>query len=130
MKMKGIVISMLLLLIGSICAEVSAQENIEAVIRKCESMESVNMTVVRNRDPKTKKLQQTITSISIKNNPALVNELVAALKKDEPNATQAIDRKKNGKIVPQYYSFGSISYSFSLKEDGNASISVIDSRSQ
>jgi len=130
MKTKNLFIIILLLIVGGISMEISAQANLEAVVKKCESLESVNMTIVKNRNPNTKKMSNVITSISIKSDPALVNEFLEAFKKDEPNATQVIDSKKNGKIIPEYYSFGEISYSFSMKENGNASVSIIDNRKQ
>ncbi|MDU1903803.1 MAG: DUF5024 domain-containing protein [Dysgonomonas sp.] len=127
MKAKNLIILILLVLAGGLSSDVFAQENLKAFVVKCESNESVKMTVVRQRNPNTKKVTQVITSISIKSNPTLVNELLAAFKKDEENTTQSIETKKNGKIVPEYYSFGNTSYSLSIKDDGSsASLSVIE----
>jgi len=125
MKAKNIILIASILFIGSLFNDLSAQQNLEALVKKCETMESVSMTVIRNKDS-DKKVAQIITSIDIKSDPQLVNEFIEAFKKDEPNSTQSIDGKDGSRIVPQYYSFGNVSYSFSSKNGEKASISVID----
>lgn len=124
MKAKSVIV--LILLIGGFCLDISAQQNIKAVVKKCESMESVEMTVIRKRNKDTKQLEKAITTINFKSNPSLVDEFVQAFKQDEPSATQVIDKYVNGKLVPQFYRFDGVSVSFSLDENGNASISVIE----
>jgi len=125
MKTKIIFSFLFFLLIGGIYNDAMAQKNIAAVVSKCESIESVKMTIVRNKN-KEKKTTQIITSIDIQDNPALVNEFLEAFRKDEPDAKQSIDTKKNGKIIPEFYSFDDVSYSFSMSDNGEASITVIE----
>lgn len=127
MKTKNVFLIAVLLLIGSFSIESMAQENLAALVKKCESMESVQMSVVRRRDTPKGKITKTITSIQFNSNQALVNEFLAAFKKDEESATQAIDDKKNGRMVPSFYRFDDVSYSFSINGDGDgAHISIIE----
>ncbi len=125
MNTKSVIV--LMLFIGGFCLEMSAQQNILAVVKKCETSESVEMSVIRKRNEDTKQLERSITSITIKSNPALVDEFIAAFKQDEPNATQVIDTYVKGKLVPQLYRFSNVSVSFSLQgSGGNASVTVIE----
>lgn len=125
MKTKS-VIAVILLIIGGFCLDVSAQQNIQAVVKKCETMDAVEISVIRKRNENTKQLEKEITTISISSNPALVDEFIAAFRQDEPNATQVIDTKIKGKFVPQLYRFGKAFYSFSMDGEGNASVTIIE----
>ncbi|HCO66216.1 MAG TPA: hypothetical protein DIT04_00410 [Dysgonomonas sp.] len=125
--MKTKILLIILLFIATFSTDIFAQQHIQAVIKKTESIESVEMTVVRRRNSETKQLERVITTINIKSNPSLINEFIDAFKKDEANATQAIDKKKNGRMIPEFYRFGNFSYSFSIKNNGDAEINVIES---
>lgn len=125
MKTKS-VIAVILLIIGGFCLDVSAQQNIQAVVKKCETMDAVEISVIRKRNENTKQLEKEITTISISSNPALVDEFIAAFRQDESNATHVIDAKVKGKLVPQFYRFGKAFYSFSMDGEGNASVTIIE----
>lgn len=126
MKANRLLVIAILIAAGSL--HVSAQENLKALIQKCEKMESVNINIIRNRDEETKKLTRTITNISFRNNEALLNEFITAFEKDREMADQEIENKSGGKIKNIFYRFGNTNYSFSVGEDGSASISVIDNK--
>ena len=127
MNIKQLWILVLFLIAGSFSIEMIAQENIQAVIKKCESIESVEMSVIKSRNAQTNKIERVITSISFSSNPSLLNEFLAAFKKDEEKASKVIENKVNGKLVPSFYRFKGVAYSFSMDNSGNVSISEIRS---
>ncbi|MDH6534433.1 DUF5024 domain-containing protein [Parabacteroides sp. 52] len=126
MKTKHFLLIALLLITGSVCSEIYGQTHIKALVKKCETMDNVELSRVRDRDP-AKNRQRTVTSIMFKNNEELLDLFIEAAKKDEADATQIIESKVNGKMVPSFYRFGNTSFSISQKKDGNAvSISFIE----
>jgi poly(A) polymerase Pap1 len=126
MKTRNLIVVAILLLTGSLSADLFAQETLKALIKKCESMENVNVNVVRSKNKETRELEQEMTSISFRNNQALVNEFIAAFAKDKEMADQEIENKSNGKITNLFYRFGDVSYSFSQHDDTGASVSVMN----
>lgn len=126
MKAKNVIVVAILLIAGSFSTEVFAQETLKALVKKCETMENVNINVVRNRDKETRKMKRMIVNISFNNNPALLKEFIDAFEKDKEMADQEISNSANGKITNMFYRFGNVSYSFSQNEGGGGSISVIE----
>lgn len=123
--MRTLFIAAVVLLAGSMATEMTAQNAIAAVVKKCESMKDVNINKVRSRDKDSKELTREITNIMISNNPALVNEIVAAFAKDGENALHSSESSSNGKVTSIFYRFENASYSFSQSDDGNATVTVI-----
>ena len=116
----------LLLIVSGFSMKLVAQENLNALVKKCETMPSVNMNIIRKQNTKTKKLELKIIDIDIKEDQALINEFLEAFKKDEANAIQAIEDKKAGKTTSLFYKFENVSYDFSYgKKEGCASVSVM-----
>lgn len=130
MKKKNVFLVMILLIAGSLSSEVMAQKTINALVKKCESIDGVDMNIVKNRDRKTKQVEKTIINLTIENNPSLVKEFIAAFEKDEPDAYQIIQDKKNGKIIPQFYRFEGVSYSFSMSDNGKSATVTVIQRSE
>jgi site-specific DNA-adenine methylase len=93
----------LLFIVSSFSMKLSAQENLNALVKKCETMESVFINVVRTKNPQTKKIEKEIISINICKNPTLINEFVAAFKKDEEKATKVIESKNGGRTISLLY---------------------------
>jgi glycine cleavage system regulatory protein len=94
-----------------------AQENLDALIKKCETIESIDINVVRTRNSQTKELETKAVTITIKENPALINEFLAAFKKDEINATMVTEDRKGGRINKLFYQFkNNVSYTFHAGE--------------
>ncbi len=124
MKIRNAVLIMIVLITGSLSGTVNAQENLKALFKKCETRDDVVMIIVRNRDRNTQKeSKESTTSITIKNNKALVDEFITAFDKDEPNTDNAVLSKKKGKTIPVFYEFKGVSFSFSLTDDtGNSAI--------
>lgn len=120
----------LIVIAGCFSATVSAQENLNALMKKCEAMDDVSLNVVQQRDPTTKKTTQVIRTVKFTNKKALVDDFLKAFQTDKNEAVQAIESKKHGKMVPSYYQFidknKQVSYSFKISEDGTgASITYI-----
>jgi hypothetical protein len=133
MKTKSKVIVALALIVASFATGANAQESvIKALVKKCETMESVDVNTIRSRDRETKELTKELISISIKSNPALVKEFQDAFQnayekefsKNKDAAEQEIITRRGGKIVNLVYKFGNISYHFSTKNEGDASVMI------
>jgi hypothetical protein len=134
MKTKiGLLIGLMWLL-GSFSMESSAQEAIKALIKKCETLETVDIDIVRHRDRNTKEVTRSVTSIQIRSNPALVKEFQDAFQKaydDFSKGKDVADReiitRRGGKIVNLVYRYGSVTYNFSVDNNGqSANVSVIE----
>ena len=121
----------LLLIMSSFSMELIAQENLDALVKKCETMTSVTTSIVRSRDPKTKKVESEIITITVCKNPTLVNEFAAAFKKDEEKATKAIERREGGQVISLFYRFeNGTSYTLSQGEEECTSISIIKKQNE
>gem|GEM_PF-1197800 len=131
--MKKIITITLFLFTGSFIICLSAQDNIKALMKRCENMSSVDMSYIINKDPETKKVQNNITTITIKNDPSLVKDFIAAFEKDKDNAYSISGSVKNGVSTPSNYKFSNgkdnyISCTMSISEDNtSASISYRES---
>lgn len=131
MKAKSFLFVAFFFIFAAFSNHVVAQENLNALIKKCETMDDVDISIVHQRDRKTMKTTQIIKSVSIKNKKSLVDDFIKAFELDRDKAYQAIDNKKKGRMLPSFYQFSdgsrSISYSFSVSGTNgeNASISVI-----
>ncbi|MDR1919121.1 MAG: DUF5024 domain-containing protein [Tannerellaceae bacterium] len=124
--MKTKVVVAVLLLMGSLTVKVSAQETLKALVKKCENMDSVSMTIVRDRDKETKQWKRSVITLNIRNNAALVNEFIEAFRKDEAVALKVIENKDQGRSTNFFYSFEGVNYSLRIKDKANASISVFE----
>jgi len=126
MKTNRLIIAVVLIITGGFFANISAQEAIKALAKKCENMDNVSVSVVRNRDKETKKVRQIITSINIKNDDALKKEILAAFEKDKEMADQEVESRENGKFSSLVYMFGKTHCSYSEDKNGNVSFSIIE----
>ncbi|MDR0431105.1 MAG: DUF5024 domain-containing protein [Tannerellaceae bacterium] len=127
MKTKKLIMVAIILIAGSFSSELLAQETLKALVQKCENMENVDMSIIRKKNEKREVTRVTI-SINLNNNPALINEFIAAFEKDREMADREIENRKNGKMNDIYYTFGDVSYSFSQAYDQSATITVIEKR--
>jgi len=125
---KNVWIMVLFFLMSSFSMNLVAQENLDALVKKCETMTSVEMNYVYKKNSKTQKFEPAVITIMISKDKdqKLIDEFLAAFKKDEENAAQLIESKKGGQRTSVFCEFKNVSYSFSLgQEDRSASISVI-----
>ena len=104
----------------------SAQKNIEAMIKKCETSPSVNMEVIKKKNPDGKSQDVKMVSIRINSDKELVNDFLQAFKKDETDADDVITKKEKGKEVSMILKFSDTRYSIRIQDDKNARVSVND----
>ncbi|MDL2265198.1 DUF5024 domain-containing protein [Parabacteroides sp. OttesenSCG-928-G07] len=123
MKTRHLFLAILLLFAGSMFTEMQAQSNIKALMKKCETMDNVDVTRIQNRTTGGK--GTIITNIKFTNNRELLNEFIEALKKDDTEATYITESKVNGKMIPTFYRFKNATYFIKIDESENgASISL------
>lgn len=130
MKTKSILTLLLIVTACCFSSNVWAQEKLNALMKRCESMDNVDISVVQQRNPTTRKISQIITTAKFSNNKALVDEFLSAFESDKNDAIQIIDKKKDGRMVPSYYQFNvgskSVAYTITVKNDGtDASVTMI-----
>ncbi len=96
-----------------------AQKNLEAVIDKYKNLKSTDINVITQKDPKTLKLQQIVTTITIYENvPQVAAEVLAAFEKDKPESYQAIDVREKGRMQPFYnFRVDNSYFSYAMAED-------------
>ena len=142
MKTRNLMVAVLLTA-GSFTMSSFAQENIKALIQKCENMDNVELNIVRNKGTsqgtqasslmssmlldskeigfisffRPGMVVRSITTVTLKSTPAFEKELVAAFHKDREKAIQEIEQKKDGKITHMHYQFENGDYSFTVKND-------------
>lgn len=130
MKTKKITLAIVLLLTAGLSISMQAQEHLSALVKKCETMDNVDMNVAQNKNRETKKPERVIKTLTIKDNPKLVDEFVAAFAKDKEAAYRVIEKKQEGRIVPSFYRFANgktdISYSFSIDQKGLVTITATE----
>lgn len=130
MKTKKTILLCVILLVGCMTEGLKAQETLNALMKKCENMDTIDMNVIYNKNRETKKTEKIIKTVTFSNDQKLLDEFVAAFEKDKNAAYKIIDDKKSGKLLPSFYRFGSgttdISYSLSVSKSGKTTISKIE----
>jgi len=126
MKTNRLFITVVIIIAGSFFMNISAQDALKAVAAKCESMENVNISVVRNRNRETRKVDKYIMSITFEKNESLKKEILEAFEKERGNADKEIEDRRNGRIREMMLRFGTSSYSVSEHQNGRFSFSVIE----
>jgi uncharacterized protein (DUF169 family) len=122
MKAKKIIITGFFLIAGGFSMSASAQETIKALIEKCKTMENMEVSVVRNKNRETKKLEKEVVMVKFKNNEALVKEFIAAFNQDKDAADEIIERSKDGSKDIRYSFDNNVFCSFSQNTKGEASV--------
>jgi len=125
MKTNRLIISVIFLLTGSLFVNISAQEALRAIVKKCETMDNIECNIVKARDEKTKKVTRYIVSFKFSENEALKKEILAAFEKDKETANRENMRKKDGLINITYF-FSNGHYSFKEDEDGEMTFTARD----
>ena len=124
MKTNRLFITAAIIIAGSFFVDISAQDALKAIAKKCEAMDNVDISVVRNRNKETKKVDQYIMSITFEKNESLKKEILAAFDKERVNADQEIEDRKDGRVRSMMLRFGSSLYSISENPNGRVSFSV------
>ena len=106
----------LFFIMSSFSPKLVAQENLNALVRKCETMTSVCMNFIREKNSQTKRIETKMINISIKDNQVLINDFLVAFKKDEENALSIVENKQGEEMVSLFYKFENVTYTFSFSE--------------
>lgn len=129
MKTKKMIVAGAILLAGSFTMGLQAQEHLNALAKKCESMDKVDMDIIYYKNKETKKIERIVRSFEF-TDTQLLNEFLAAFEKDKETAYKVMEAKKNGKIMPSLYRFSTGTtdrvYSLDISKTGKTSISVIE----
>jgi len=124
---KNVWIMTLLLIVSGFSVKLTAQENLDALVKKCATMESVDVDIMGSRNPETQKMEKKVIGISFCKNPTLLNEFVAAFKKDEEKAISMDERQRGGQIFNLLYKFEHVTYFLSQNDKECISIKVLTS---
>ncbi len=120
MKTNFLLVAMLLVVFSMITLNANAQQNLNELTKKLETMDNVDMNSVQQRDPQTKKMNQLIKNYTVYSK-VLVDEIINAFAQDKKDAHTVIEDKKGGKVKSLFYRFmegnKEITYSFSTVED-------------
>ena len=104
-----------LLMAGSFTMGSFAQENIKALVQKCENMDDARVNIVRRKGEENNQ----VTHLMLNYTPALEKELFDAFRKDEDKATRVIESKEGGKMTNMMYEFedGKVRYGFNIEKN-------------
>lgn len=105
MKKYQIYLLMLFICIGMGTTGLYGQQNLENWVKKCEKNESIDMTYISSKDPKTKKETRKSIQIKFKDNDSLRKELVDAFNKDKDKAFKVSMQRTNGVTGPGFCHF-------------------------
>ena len=122
MKTNRLIIAVTLILTGSFFMNISAQEALKAIAKKCETMENIDVSIVRSKDKKTKEPTQVVMIFRFSKNEALKKEILAAFEKDKDMADQETVQKRDGFMNISYH-FGNSYFSFREDRSGNITFS-------
>jgi len=101
MKKKDILKSLLLFGLLFIYGQMSAQESLQNWIKECEKDKLVDMTVIDNKFPDTRKPDSYIIKITLKDKPQLIDLMRKAYENDKTSAFSVVDKRVNGVMVPE-----------------------------
>ena len=117
--------------LGMCAVPAMAQKNIDKIVEELEKRDDVEINVVTNRDPETRKVTKCIKSLTFKDEKVL-KRLIEAYNKDEEYTTKAIKNSniKAGKTELNYmYTFphkeGKYNYALNTGKDGYVFLSII-----
>jgi hypothetical protein len=125
MKTRNLIVATILLIAGGFSVSASAQETIKALVEKCKTMENLDVSVVRNKNQETKKVEKEIVTVRFQNNEALVKDFIAAFNKDKVAANLEIENSVNGSKELFYRFDNNDSCSFSQDGKGGVTVSII-----
>ena len=118
------------MLILGIAPQLGAQTHLNNLMKQCETKSTVDINVVMNRNKETGEINKVVKSVTINNDKRLVDDFLNAFGRDKEKATKIIENIKSGKTIPSLYQFTDgekrVSYSFSLSDEANASVTYIE----
>ena len=118
MKTNRLIILVILLITGSFFVNISAQEALRAIAKKCETLDNIECNIVKSRNHKTQEVAHYMMSFKFSKNETLRKEILAAFEKDKGVAIRESIRKKDGLMNITYF-FVNGQYSFKEDENGD-----------
>ncbi|MDR1813575.1 MAG: DUF5024 domain-containing protein [Tannerella sp.] len=118
---------LILIISGLSIAAINAQTHIEALIKKCETMENVDMEVIKRKNKEAKEKETVAVRIEIRDNRKLIDDFIDAFRKDESDADQITTRKRSNDEL-YVYQYGNMQYTLRIKEKTNAQVRVTSGR--
>ena len=118
MKTNRLTILVILFITGSFCVNISAKEALQAIAKKCETIDNIECNIVRSRDRKTQKVTHYMMRFKFSKNEALKKEILEAFEKDKGTAIRESIQKKDGLMNITYF-FTNGQYSFKEEENGD-----------
>jgi hypothetical protein len=115
MKKRNVMVAVIIFRLGRVFSmELKAQEALKALMKRCEDMESVTLTitVMRNREKGS-----VFTRIEFRDNTDLEKEFITAFHKDREKADNEIETKSGGRITEMLYQFDGISYIYRVQNN-------------
>ena len=123
MKTKRFIIMVILFITGGFFMNMSAQEALNAIAKKCETMDEIVTSVIKERDKVTKKLTRYVLSVEFKDNEMLKKEILSAFEKDKEMADKETKTYRNG-LLSLVYVLGESIYTFTEEENGTVTFWV------
>jgi putative cell wall-binding protein len=118
MKRLKLLIVLIVLATTAITNVAFAQENIKAMLKKCEEMDVIEASYVRNNaNALIRTPIRSTMNMKLHYTPELADELVAAFYKDKAKASSEVEQKRDGKVINMLYRFDDATYSFTIIND-------------
>ncbi|MDR3218477.1 MAG: DUF5024 domain-containing protein [Dysgonamonadaceae bacterium] len=125
MRKKICIAIFLLTIFGISIDNVTAQENIAELLKKCERSDSTNVSIIHTQNPRTNESGPVATTVTIRSNPGLIKEFLKAFENDREKAAQSVMKEKGGKRIYAHYEFDSIFYTFEMKGENEAKVMAV-----
>ncbi len=133
MKTTKAILSLFIILTSFGLSKLNAQENLWRWVEKYKKDTSIDVTIITNNNPESKKVDKEIYSIVISDSPKIIDELINAYNKDKQNAYSHSERRSKGKDVSYHCVFKNKdineTFSFSFGRANSVTLSIIKSYS-
>lgn len=87
---------------------IAGQERLMQWIKECEKDKTVDITVIDNKFPDTKKPDCYVVKITLKENSELEKRMYKAYENDRSNAYSVADKRVNGIMAPERCEFSKV----------------------
>jgi hypothetical protein len=115
-------------LAGTSLSKLSAQQSLKNWLTKCESLSTVDMTVINYKNPETKKEERKAIKVIFSNNEALLKDLLNAFEQDKKNAYNVSEKRSKGVVHPDFCRFNEkgfdTRYVFEFKSNGDVIVTA------
>ena len=125
MKKNRLICTVILIIAGGYLMNLSAQEALKAITLKCENIDGIDCSVVKNKDKATKEVKTVVGTFRFSNNESLKKEILAAFEKDKDMSDQESIQKRNGRTTIVYH-FGNSRYTYVEEPNGICTFSIFE----